>query len=91
MQPVTPNPDALKDPKTVKEWFADHGGNVFRTPQSLEWFIRKHKRELAEAGVLIISGGSKPNLIRPGMAEKVMEILQRESRERVEAQEGTAA
>ena len=68
----------------ITRWVESQGGYVFPTKSSTEWFIRTHKDELIESGVLILRRGSGGSLIGPRFGEVSIAIMQRESRQYME-------
>lgn len=71
--------------RKAREWVAEHGGDVFPTLGSFEWFVRNHRAELVAAGVLIVRRGACGSLVGPGFGEKAIEIMRRESQARAGA------
>lgn len=41
----------------IEEWRQRCGAHVYRTPDSLKWFLRQHRDELVEAGALLAPAG----------------------------------
>lgn len=75
--------EKLSDFVPSRDWVVDHGGALFQTFSSFEFFVRKHRKRLVDSGQLILGGGRARNLIGPGMASVVLEIIREESAERV--------
>jgi len=81
----SPNPDALQDLKVTRVWWDDHGHDVFRTYQSLVWFLREHKAELIASGDMFVGRGAKPTRLGPGAADSILKIMMRQSKADIEA------
>jgi|TARA_B100001939_G_scaffold300599_1_gene276643 hypothetical protein len=64
----------LSDLRPLYEWHQEHlnrGGVLFPTFGSLKWFIRQHRDELVNAGVLLIGVGGRVSLVTPKFGEVV--------------------
>lgn len=64
--------------RPLYEWHASHlkqGGLLFPTYSSLKWFIRRHRDELRNAGVLLQGTGSRTNLVTPEFGKTVYKIF----------------
>lgn len=68
------------DLRSVRKWVADEGGDLFKSFDSFEWFMRMHRRELIESGELFTKRGAGGNLVGPRIGEVCVRILQREMR-----------
>lgn len=73
--------ESIGEFRRLRDWVADDGGDAFQTFAAAEWFIRKHRAELVEAGELILRRGNCGSLVGPGFGALVLKILRRESRE----------
>jgi hypothetical protein len=72
-----PTPD-LADYMTVGDWLDGHAGAFFQTRSSLDWFIKRNRRELVELGALIPREGRAGSLVsRARMAAAVLAIHKR--------------
>ena len=68
---------------SVGEWLDRHAGPFFETRSSLDWFIKRHRRELIEAGALIPREGRSGSLIEPDkFGHAVIDILKRRALEK---------
>lgn len=67
----------------ARDWLDRHPNNpIFRTYSSLEWFIKRHRRELIEDGALITRSGRAGSLVHDDRFPKTtVKILRRESLE----------
>ena len=61
------------------DWYRNEGGGLFPTAGSLEWFLRKYRRELVEAGVIIVRAGPGGTFCAPNFGTIATRILRRES------------
>ena len=64
----------LSDLRPLSEWHEEHirrGGVLFPTYASLQWFIRQHRSELVDAGVLLTGTGGRVNLVTPEFGKVV--------------------
>lgn len=66
--------------RKFRDWVSEHGGDLFPTAGSFEWFVRQHRRELIESGELIVRRGPGGTLVGPNFSRLAVEIMQRESR-----------
>lgn len=41
----------------LEEWRQKFAAHVYRTPDSIKWFLRQHRDELIEAGALVAPNG----------------------------------
>lgn len=41
----------------IEEWRQRYAAHVYRTPDSIKWFLRQHRDELIEAGALVAPTG----------------------------------
>ena len=72
--------ECIGDFKPWPEWLmAGEGGAVFRSPGSINWFIRKHRQRLVESGQLILRSGPGGHYVGPRFGAIVLEILRNES------------
>lgn len=63
-------------------WRRDHGGDLFPSDASLEWFIRRHRDRLIASGQLLLRHGRGGNLVGPRFGDVALEIMREESRAR---------
>lgn len=64
----------LSDLRPLYEWHEEHlrrGGVLFPSLASLRWFIRQHREELIDAGVLLTGVGGRVSLVTPKFGEVV--------------------
>lgn len=73
-------PERVADLMRAREWRAQHGGAVFPTNASFEWFTRNHRAELVASGQYIPRPGSGGSLVGPGFESVVLAIIRREAR-----------
>ena len=66
--------------RKATRWREEHGGDVFPTQSSLDWFIREHSNELRASGEFIQGSGRRGHLVGPNFDSVALGILQRESR-----------
>jgi hypothetical protein len=59
----------------AEEWRASHASSVFRTAASWAWFKRMHRRELVEAGVLILGAGRASDVVHVGKIGGVVQAI----------------
>ena len=72
--------ERIGDFKPWPEWLlAGEGGDVFRSPGAISWFIRKHRKRLVDSGQLILRGGPGGHYVGPRFGELVLQILREES------------
>ena len=76
---MQPHTERLTDFHTLRDWVDAHGGAIFPTFSSAEWFIRTHRPRLVESGQLILRKGSAGSLVGPGFERVVLDILREES------------
>jgi hypothetical protein len=63
---------------TLGDWLDRHAGPFFATRSSLDWFIKRHRRELVEMGALIPREGRSGSLLSIAKFPKaVVDILRR--------------
>lgn len=82
----TPAPERVADFMPTRYWVDDHGGALFKTHSSLEWFCRLHRQRLIESGQYIIRRGKSGNLVGPRFDEVVLDILREQSAAQVEVE-----
>lgn len=61
-----------------RDWVATDGNTLFCSAASFEWFLRRHKVKLIEAGVLIVRQGRGGAIVGPGIDGVVLDILRQE-------------
>ena len=61
------------------DWYRNEGGGLFPTTGSYEWFLRKYRKALSEAGAVIVRDGPGGTFIAPNFGAVAVEILRRES------------
>lgn len=69
----------VSDFSRTRSWQKQHGGHLFRTFSSLEWFIRNHYGELIQSGEFIPRKGAQGSLVGSGFDQVVLNILRRET------------
>lgn len=69
--------------RSARIWVEEFGGDIFPTFASLEWFIRKHRKELVRSGQYLPRKGSAGALVGPRIEEVVISIITRECVEEV--------
>lgn len=62
-QPVPVEASALAGYMTLSEWVDRHAGPFFETKASVDWFVKRHRRELIEADALIPREGRAGSLV----------------------------
>ena len=68
---------------SVGEWLDRHAGPFFETRSSLDWFIKRNRRELIEVGALIPREGRSGSLVEPEkLGHAVIDILRRRALEK---------
>ena len=70
--------EQLNELVALNNWFVTHkrhGGQVFPTFASLQWFVRQHNVALVDAEVLVPGKGSRSTLVTSGFGQKVYELL----------------
>jgi hypothetical protein len=68
------------------DWLDRHAGPFFETRSSLDWFIKRNRRELVESGALIPREGRSGSLLSLNEFPKaVIRILRRKALEKVAA------
>lgn len=73
--------ESLSDFLPWKEWLlSGNGGKVIRSPGSLEWHLRKHRKRLVESGQLILRNGPGGHFVGPRFGEELLAILREESK-----------
>ena len=71
-------PADLADYTTVGDWLDRHAGPFFETRSSLDWFLKRNRRELVEIGALITREGRSGSLVSIERFPKaVVDILRR--------------
>ncbi len=73
----------LGDYRKARDWIDEHGGDVFPSFTSFEWFVRKHRDELVRSQQYFPRKGSAGGLVGPQIEQVVIDILSRESCEGV--------
>ncbi len=48
---------------SIADWHSRNAGGLFPTRSSVDWFIKQHRRELIEQGVLIPGRGRAGSLV----------------------------
>jgi len=67
---------ALADYTGAADWLDRYAGPFFETRSSLDWFIKRHRRELVECGALIPREGRSGSLLSVSKFPKaVLQIL----------------
>jgi len=70
--------DGLTDYTSVGDRLDHHAGPFFETRSSLDWFIKRNRRELVEIGALIPREGHSGSLISvESFPKAVVDILRR--------------
>ena len=70
--------DGLTDYTSVGDRLDHHAGPFFETRSSLDWFIKRNRRELVEIGALIPREGRSGSLISvESFPKAVVDILRR--------------
>jgi len=68
---------------SVGDWLDRHAGPFFETRSSLDWFIKRNRRELVEDGALITREGRSGSLVSIERFPKaIVRILRRRALER---------
>lgn len=68
---------------SVDVWLQKHAGPFFETRSALDWFIKRHRRELIESGALITRAGRSGSLVSiEEFPRSVITILKRRALER---------
>jgi len=82
-------PSVLAEYTSVTTWLAEQGSEVFfPTKASLDWFIKRHRRELVKSGALITREGRCGSLVsRRKFSEAVVDILRRRAVEKMDAKD----
>jgi hypothetical protein len=71
---------------SVGDWLDRNAGAFFETRSSLDWFIKRHRRELVESGALIPREGRSGSLVDTEEFPKaVVRILRRRALGKVAA------
>ena len=65
----------ITDFQKLRNWQKQHGGELFETLASLEWFIRQHRSRLLASGEFIPQRGAKGSLIGRGFEDVVIRII----------------
>ena len=68
-----------KEFRRKDNWYRLEGGGLFSTEGSLEWFLRKYRKELIEEGVVIVRSGPGGTFLAPNFGTFATKILRRES------------
>lgn len=72
---------------SVGDWLDRHAGPFFETRSSLDWFIKRNRRELVETGALIPREGRSGSLVSIHEFPKaVISILRRRALSKVATQ-----
>lgn len=71
----------LGDYRKARDWVDEHGGDVFPSFASFEWFVRKHRDELVGSQQYLPRKGSAGALVGPEIDQVVMRIMSRECRD----------
>jgi len=72
--------DSLRDFVPLTTWLLQkQGGGILKTPGGAQWFIRKHREQLAKSGQLILRAGPGGHHVGPRFGDVVLEILRAES------------
>jgi len=70
----------------VGDWLDRYAGPFFETRSSLDWFIKRNRRELVETGALIPREGRSGSLVSTERFPKaVVEILRRRALDKASA------
>ena len=77
--------ERVADFMPIRNWVAFHGGDMFRTFSSMDWFIRRNRERLLASGQLIIRNGPGGNVVGPRFDDIVLEILREREGEKVAA------
>jgi len=68
---------------SVGDWLDRYAGPFFDTRSALDWFIKRHRRELVETGALIPREGRSGSIVSIEKFPKaVVDILRRRALER---------
>ena len=71
---------------SVGDWLDRYAGPFFETRSALDWFVRRHRRELVEIGALIPREGRSGSLVSIEKFPKaVVAILRRRALDRTAA------
>ena len=74
----------LGDYRKARDWVDEHGGDVFPSFTSFEWFVRKHRNELVRSQQYFPRKGSAGALVGPRIEDEVIRILTGECGEEVQ-------
>lgn len=70
---------------SVGDWLDRHAGPFFETRSSLDWFIKRNRRELIEVGALIPREGRSGSLVSIEVFPRaVIKILKRRALEKAD-------
>lgn len=76
---------------SVADWLDRDAGPFFETRTSLDWFIKRNRRELIESGALIPREGRSGSLLsKDRFPQAVIAILRRRALGRMQQPESTA-
>jgi len=79
-------PADLAGYESVGDWLDRHAGPFFETRASLDWFIKRNRRELVESGALIPRDGRSGSIVSIEKFPKaVVGILRRRALNKVAA------
>lgn len=85
-------PSELAAYTSVGDWLDRHAGPFFETRSSLDWFIKRHRRELIEVGALIPREGRSGSLVSiEEFPRAVIKILRRRALEKPAPERQVAA
>jgi len=74
---------ALSDYTSAGNWLDHYAGPFFETRSSLDWFIKRNRRELVECGALLPREGRRGSLVSIGkFPQAVLSILRRRALEK---------
>lgn len=76
-------PTAMAGYISLNGWLEANPGAFFETRPALDWFIKRHRRELIEADALITRGGRSGSLLsREEFPKAVVQIFKRRALEK---------
>jgi hypothetical protein len=76
---------------SAADWHASNVGAVFPTRSSVDWFVKQHRRELVEQGVLIPGRGRAGSVVHAELFGPVALAIVRRERGGLENREASAA
>lgn len=92
VQQQTPPASDLAGYASVGDWLERCAGPFFETRSSLDWFIKRHRRELIEIGALIPREGRSGSLVSiEEFPRAVIKILRRRALEKPAPESAVAA